>query len=679
MKINPIVRAAICAAFLAIPAGISIAAEAYKSAADIPVEVFFKRVDYSTLTLSPDGKTLAAVVPIKGRGNLVLIDLATRKAKTITSSDRFDVATLRWVGNKYLMFRVADGQDATGVFRYKGAYYYDVDGEHVQELESTDGDKANNIHISRILSERGGDSPEAIVTMYGRSKEFEDVYLFNFKTRHAKLLSFESPGRTVDWEVDTKDRPRIAIRSELRPAKGQPQIDTYWHLPVGGSKWEKLFESSSYGDGISYDILGFDNDDRTLYIATNYGGRDKKAIFKYDTTTKQFGDVVAEDNVFDLDSRFAQAHLIRDSDPNSRAVYGVSYQGLVPNRIWFKDSPAKKLVESIDAAFPNAYTALGMSADASKVLVRAYSDVEAGSYYLYDAEKKRLEFLVKERDWADPKQMATRKPIAFKARDGLPIYGYLTTPRGIEAKNLPLIVNIHGGPMVRGYELASWGRWPEAQFFASRGYAVLELEPRGSQGSGLKNFTAGWKQWGGTMQDDLSDGALFLVQEGIVDKERMGLLGGSYGGYASLQGMVKNPELWKCADSVVAVSDLGLLQNVTWSDTAESGDAATGGYLANEFTKWVGDSTADAALFQLRSPARNADKVQGPIMLSMGSDDRRVPLIHGEKMRDAMIKAGKTLDYKVYPEEGHGFNKDVSVFDLYHRSETFFAKCLKKN
>ncbi|MEB0140079.1 MULTISPECIES: alpha/beta hydrolase family protein [unclassified Undibacterium] len=675
---NRTVRRALATAVLAAWAAASMAATAYQSAADIPVEVFFKRVDYRSLSLSPDGKTLAAVVPLKTRGNLILIDIATRKAQIITSSERFDVASLEWVGNKFLLFKVADGQDASGRFNYKGAYYYDVEQAQVQELESTNGDKKNAIHITSILSHEGGDSPIAMVTMNGRSREFEDVYRFNFKTRRHQFLSFDSPGRTSGWVLDTKDRPRIAIREELRVAQGQAQMTTYWHLPVNSDKWEKLFESSSYNDGVSYHILGFDNDDRTLYVASNRDGRDKMAVYKYDTTSKQFGAVVAEDAVFDVDGESADARLIRDPDPKNRRVYGLVYQGLTPTRVWFGESPNKAMSAAIDATLPASYNTIRISENGSKALVRASSDVDAGSYYFYDAEKKSLEFLLKERDWVVPALMAERKPIAFKARDGLPIYGYLTTPRHTEAKNLPLIVNVHGGPMVRGYHSESWGRWPEAQFFASRGYAVLELEPRGSVGSGRKNYLAGWKQWGGTMQDDLSDGALFLVQEGIVDKQRMGLLGGSYGGYASLQGMVKNPELWQCADASVAVSDLGLLQSVTWSDTAEAGDVATGGYFANEFGLWVGDAKADAALFELRSPARNAQRIRGPIMLSMGSDDRRVPLIHGEKMRDAMSQAGKSLDYKVYAEEGHGFNRDVSVFDLYRRGEKFFADCLKK-
>ncbi|MBI3286307.1 MAG: S9 family peptidase [Burkholderiales bacterium] len=684
MKLRFTLQQAVAAVFVACPLLVMAAptpastpAAPYKSAADIPVEVFFKLSDYRDISISPDGKTLAAIAPINGRGNLVLIDIASRKAKVITSSSRFDVAESRWVGNKYIFYRTADGQEARGRFVFKGTYYFDVDNEKTWELENTNERKKGDIHIDNILSAVGGDSPEAYVNMRDRSKDYADVYKFNFKTRKAKLLTFESPGRTGGWELDTKDRPRIAQRDERRPGKGQPQMTTYWHLPIDGDKWEKIFEQSSYKDGVMYEILGFDNDDRTLYVSTNKDGRDKMAVYKYDTTTKQFGELVHEDPIFDLNEN-AHVRLIRDPDPKNRKVYGLAYEAARPTRIWFGENPVKKIIDTIDATLPTTHNGIVFSEDGSKVLVASTSDVDSGSYALFDTEKKTLEPIVRNREWADPKNMAERKYIGFKARDGLPIYGYLTLPRGSDGKNLPLIVNIHGGPMVRGFTFSSWGRWPEAQFFASRGYAVLELEPRGSEGYGRNHYTKAWKQWGGTMQDDINDGALFLVQEGIVDKNRMALLGGSYGGYASLQGMTRDPDMWKCANSLVAVSDLGLLQNVAWSDTSEGGDPATGGYLENEFKLWVGDSNADAALFELRSPARNAQNVKGPIMLTMGSDDRRVPMIHGEKMRDAMLKAGKQIDYKVYAEEGHGFNKDVNVFDFYHRSEDFFAKCLKK-
>jgi dipeptidyl aminopeptidase/acylaminoacyl peptidase len=247
----------------------------------------------------------------------------------------------------------------------------------------------------------------------------------------------------------------------------------------------------------------------------------------------------------------------------------------------------------------------------------------------------------------------------------------------VPAKDLPLIINIHGGPWVRGYTWVEWGRWPEAQFFASRGYAVLEPEPRGSKGYGLKHFTSHVRQIGQAMQDDITDGALDLVQKGIVDRNRICLSGGSYGGYATLQGLVREPDLFKCGNAFVAVSDLGLWQEVAWSDTAQDTDF---NFLSNEFVYWIGDSKADKAYFDRNSPARNADKIKVPLMLTMGSDDVRVPLVHGEQMRDAMIKAGKRVDWKVYTDEGHGFNKEANVVDFYTRTMQFFdeATAVKK-
>ncbi len=275
-------------------------------------------------------------------------------------------------------------------------------------------------------------------------------------------------------------------------------------------------------------------------------------------------------------------------------------------------------------------------------------------------------------DGQNSRNMAERRFVMYKARDGLNIPAWLTVPRGVETKNLPLIVHIHGGPWARSYQGAQWGRWPDAQFFASRGYAVLEPEPRGSTGFGAKHYQMSFMQWGLSMQDDITDGALHLASSGIVDKSRMCLFGGSYGGYATLQGLVKDPDLWKCGHAYVAVTDIELKQNVTWSDTARYSD-----YYQTDFKRWIGDISTDRARFDATSPAKNASKIKAAVMLTMGGQDQRVPIIHGTTMRDAMEKAGKPLDYTVYSEEGHGFNAPANVVDFHTRTERFFAKYLK--
>jgi dipeptidyl aminopeptidase/acylaminoacyl peptidase len=251
------------------------------------------------------------------------------------------------------------------------------------------------------------------------------------------------------------------------------------------------------------------------------------------------------------------------------------------------------------------------------------------------------------------------------------IPAWITIPQG-GAKNLPLVVHVHGGPQVRGYHQISWGRWPDAQFFASRGYLVLEPEPRGSTGYGDKLYVSSFKQWGQAMQDDITDGAMYLVKEGLADKSRMCIIGGSYGGYASAMAVVKDPDVWRCAVPYVAVTDLTLMQTATYSDISMFTD-----YLQTEFKKTVGDSDADKEMFDKYSPARHADRVKAPVLIAMGSDDLRVPQAHGDKFVSELRAAGKKVDYVVYNGEGHGFNKDENVYDWYGRIEKFFAENLK--
>jgi dipeptidyl aminopeptidase/acylaminoacyl peptidase len=314
---------------------------------------------------------------------------------------------------------------------------------------------------------------------------------------------------------------------------------------------------------------------------------------------------------------------------------------------------------------------IGLPRNGGKMaLVYAHSDRDPGAYHLFDRAKPSLEPIAKTREWIDPKLMAERRFITYKARDGLEIPAWLTIPAGSNGKNLPLIVNVHGGPTVRGYSGIQWGRWPEAQFFASRGYAVLEPEPRNSTGFGSKHFQIGLKMWGQTMQDDINDGALHLVQEGIVDKSRMCIHGGSYGGYAAAMGAVRDPDLWRCATPFLAVTDLPLLMTASESD-------ASAEFLRTDIRKMIGDIDTERAMLEKNSPLRLADRAKAPILLAMGSDDRRVPIVHGNRFNDALVAAGKKVEYVVYPGEGHGFNKDANVIDFYKRLEKFFAENLK--
>jgi len=257
--------------------------------------------------------------------------------------------------------------------------------------------------------------------------------------------------------------------------------------------------------------------------------------------------------------------------------------------------------------------------------------------------------------------------IRYKARDGLTIPALLTLPRGLDPKNLPLVVFPHGGPWVRGID---WEWNAERQFLASRGYAVLEPDFRGSTGHGWKLFRSGWKQWGMAMQDDLADGALDLASRGIVDKNRVCITGASYGGYATVMGLIRHPEIFKCGISWVGVTDMELLHTVGWSDTADSPEARL------SFEVLGGDPAKDRDMMRANSAIHQAAKLKQPLILAYGLADVRVPYDHGQKLRDALKGHNKNVDYIEYAGEGHGWNRLETHVDFWTRAEKLLGETI---
>lgn len=652
---------ALAVAAVALP----LASVAQKKPSDISIEDFFRRAQFSEMTLSPDGTKLAALTPFKGRDNLVVVDLNKRTRNIITAFEKLDAIGIFWVNSNRLCTRVIDAHEVTGQPNYKGLYCIDANGEDLRN-HSEAGVAGSRSAISPLSPVLEDESDDYIVAMRGRSRRSTDVYRFNTRTGRYTLLTEDSPGDVTRWVPDRNLVPRIAVSYPMREIgeTGKERTMTVWHRAGANAKWEKLWEwKQGWSDSDVYQPIAFDYDNETLYVATNKG-RDKAAIYAFDTKTKTMGGLLLEHPLIDVNSglQFSRA---------KKKLVGVRLEADKPIRVW-TDAQFAAVQRGIDNALSKTFNEITFARNNEKrALVYAYSDVDPGSYYLYDADKKGIELIAKTREWLDPALMAERKFITYKARDGMEIPAYVTIPKD-GGRNLPLVVNIHGGPWGRSYQWDSWGRWPEAQFLASRGYVVLEPEPRASTGWGRKHYRSGFKQWGLTMQDDITDGALHLAKEGIVDKNRMCLHGASYGGYATLQGLVKEPDLWKCGSAFVAVTDLVEWQGMTYTDTSRGSD-----FMQNEFVHMVGDNSADRAYMNASSPARNAARIKAPVLLAMGSDDVRVPQAHGEWMKSALENAGKKVEYVVYVGEGHGFNKDEHVFDFYKRVEKFFAQHLK--
>ncbi len=664
--------ARLCAtvAFCVAAAGTAIAQQDLPNparAADISVDTFFKRAEYAQMAISPDGKLLAALSPRGGKNNLVIVDLTKRSVSAITSFTENDVVDFRWIDSTRIYFRAASNIDITGRVTYAGTFAIDVDGKNMRELtfptrRGVSGSGSTRSGF-RILSRTYDGTGELIVAMNERVREFSDVYRYDTRTGNYKLLTFDSPGRVTGWLLDRDLVPRIAIRSEERESPDKPQFTTIWHRAGDGKPWEKIGQASSRDDDGSISPIGFDFDNQTLYVSSNVG-RDKRAIYKYDIANKKLGEQLVQHPLIDLQGGLLFSRA-------KKALVGVRYDADKEDTVWFNKDYAE-LQAMIDKALPGNVNVFDLGDETAKlILVYSYSDTNPGVYYLLDMASRKLEQIATTRSWLPPSLMSERRFIKYKTRDGMEIPAWVTIPRGSTGKNLPLIVNIHGGPHLRGYSWAEWGRWPEAQFFASRGYVVLEPEPRGSRGFGREHYRSSFKQWGLTMQDDITDGAMHLVNEGIVDKKRMCLHGGSYGGYATLQGLVKNPDLWRCGSPFVAVADLFLLFEAN-SDTRMYSD-----YLETDAKRIIGDPKSDAAQFEQTSPARNASKIQAPVLLAMGVEDQRVPLVHGKAMHEALQKAGKQVEYVEYEQEGHGFIRQKNIVDFYSRLEKFFATHLK--
>jgi dipeptidyl aminopeptidase/acylaminoacyl peptidase len=297
-------------------------------------------------------------------------------------------------------------------------------------------------------------------------------------------------------------------------------------------------------------------------------------------------------------------------------------------------------------------------------LVEAYSDVDPGRFLLFDAKAGKLTELGKSQRDIDPRQMSPMDLVKYPARDGLQIPAWLTVPKGTpKGRKLPTVVLVHGGPWLR----FEWGWRADTQFLASRGYAVIEPEFRGSAGFGFDHFRRSFKQWGLSMQDDVADAAKWAIAQGIADPDRICIAGASYGGYATLMGLVKNPELFKCGVAWAGVTDINLMYDVTWSDFPDE-------YKMYGMPTLVGDREKDAAQLKETSPLEQAGRIKQPLLLAHGSADRRVPIVHGIKMRDALAKTNSQVEWVEYADEGHGWKLVPDRVDFWTRVEKFLQK-----
>ncbi|MEO7577350.1 MAG: prolyl oligopeptidase family serine peptidase [Massilia sp.] len=659
-----------CASIILLALATATQAQAQAVPAHPSLESFFGPSPFNGAVLSPNAKYLAVKTTPKGdRVGLFVIDLATDKGNVVAQFNDTDISTVHWVNDERLIFNTHDKQQAVGDQEDgPGLFAVNRDGTMLRQLAEFGGDKDRGVTAKQdrnllpyhtfMLPQRGAQNSE-YVYVGSPVPGFEGARLVNLlrlDTLTGHTTQVKRPPDVQGWLLDNKGEPRIAIGVKK-------DVTSVYYRETVDADWVKINTTNTFGiKGNSFMPLAF-GPGNTLYVQTNNGGADKEAVYSYDYTTGKLSDKpLIETAGYDF-----SGDLITNGDK----VLGMNFATDAHSTMWFDDK-MKAMQDKVDGLLRTTINLLAPSArpETPWIMVVSYSDVQPTLYHLYNSETGVLRKVGEARPGIDPAQMGHQQQVTYKARDGMDIPALLTLPKG-QNKNLPLVLLIHGGPYVRG---SLWGWAPESQFLASRGYAVLEPSYRGTTGFGAKHFKAGWKQWGLAMQDDMADGVKWAIDKGIVDGNRVCIAGASYGGYATLMGLVKHPDIYKCGINWVGVSDITLLSKGDWTFKSDMGSA----WRDYGMPDMIGDVIKDAEQLKATSPLFQYKKITRPLLMAYGGADRRVPAYHGDKLMAVLKPVNPNVEMILYPEEGHGWALPKNRYDFYGRMEKFLEKNIGK-
>jgi dipeptidyl aminopeptidase/acylaminoacyl peptidase len=599
----------------------------------IPVRDFFKNPESRGYLLSPDGKTLSYLAPWESRMNIWIRPTVGGEAKRITSEKDRDIREYFWKGNGFVIY----AQDNKGDENFH-LFRVDLKTREIKDLTPFPKVRADLIDDLEDNSET-----DILVQHNKRNAELFDAYRINVATGEMKMAA-ENPGHVDHWVTDHKGRILAATETDGVNA-------TLLTRPDENAPFKKVL-TTNFREHLGVQFFTFDN--KELYAASNIG-RDKQAIVKIDSATGNETGMIYQNPEVDVDA-------LAFSKKRKVLTY-VSYTTWKEERKYL-DPRTEKMFTTVEQKLPGyQIDGVGNDHDEDQFIMSATSDRTPGSRYLFNVKSSELTKLAEVAPWLKENQLAPMRPIEYKSRDGLTIHGYLTLPVGRESKNLPVVVNPHGGPWYRD----SWDYNPEVQFLANRGYAVLQMNFRGSTGYGRKFWEASFKQWGKKMQDDITDGVQWLIKEGIADPKRIAIYGGSYGGYATLAGVTFTPDLYAAAVDYVGVANLFTFMKTIppyWKP------------FLDMFHEMVGDPEKDKELFSAESPVMHADKIKTSLFIAQGAQDPRVNKAESDQMVEALRKRGVDVEYMVKDNEGHGFHNEENKFAFYEAMEKFLEQHL---
>lgn len=633
-----------------------------------PAAAFFGMPTVSKATISPKGNFVAYLYTDEKRKQMIAVrdtrNLSVVTVPAVSQGEDAPITALHWINEDRLGFTVKDMR--TEFIGNWEEFAVNRDGSLMTHLISGNWrhrQETIGSHMkSRVLTAQytyfgptHDGSDDIIVTKHLWNNtdilsESSRLYRLDTKSRTlSDLLPGSQPARVTGWLVDADDTPRIAYSKD----KGRCIVS---HFDKASKQWSQISNADCYTDARV--VPQFFDSRNTLYVAGGYKGTG--ALYTFDIAKAQ---------------RSAEPLVVLDGfdfngdpvlDYRAKALLGLHIRTDAKSTVWF-DPAMKALQQKIDALVPGMSNRILCENDcrnAPALLVAASSDRDPTQYLVYTPATNQVVSLGSEHPDIKRADMGTRDFQRFAARDGLSIPVYVTTPPGKPKGPLPTVVQVHGGPWVRG---SSWEWENEAQFLASRGYLVLQPEYRGSTGFGYAHYRAGWRQWGRTMQDDLADTAQWAIKQGLADPKRVAIMGTSYGGYASLMGLIRNPELFRCGIEASGITDIGLMFTSARSNDPEQ-------HLRYELPTLIGDPDKDAEVLKQNSPVALADKLKNPLLIAHGYEDRRVPIEHAQRLRSALATPP---EWVVYPNEGHGLYHENNRIDFYQRVERFLAKHLQ--
>ncbi|KFN48317.1 hypothetical protein N790_06555 [Arenimonas malthae CC-JY-1] len=644
-KLSHVAAGLLCAASLA----------GAPASAQVDVSTFTKPDSFTDIEISPTGEFYAATVPLGDRTGLVVLRRADNAvtARFALGKDTH-IDDFEWVADDRLLLGMAEAFGSDDEPSPTGEIYVvDADGKNIKNLVGfrVEGNGAGTRiqgrtqeDVAAYLIDTLPDDPNTVLIEVWpfHDDPYTRVETLDVRTGRRRPVT-RAPVQRAEFTVDHARQVRFAR------GIGADNASMLYHRSGDDAEWQLVNDQSKTGR-VEHPI-GFAADNRTAYLLVeDRQGTDK--VVAFDTQSGGRRPLLQHEKV----DPFTILYTLGEQD----IPVGAQFIGDKVEQQFFDDASAEaRLYKMLQAAFAGqAVYVTSTTRDGKLALVQVTSGTNPGDFYLFDVATKKAGYLLSRREWIDPEQMGEVRPVSFKARDGLPLHGYLTLPPGSDGKDLPLVVNPHGGPF-GVFDTPHFDE--EAQMLARAGYAVLKVNFRGSGNYGRAFHEAGAKQWGKAMQDDLTDATRWAAEQGIADPKRICLYGGSYGAYASLMGVAREPDLYRCAVGYVGVYDLDMMVR------EDSGDSRAGSVFARQ---WVGEAGSLADV----SPNRLADRITVPVFLAAGGEDRVAPVAHTKRMEKALRKAGVPVETLYYPNEGHGFYTEEHRAEYYGKLLAFLAR-----